>query len=89
MQAFLSFLLGSGIVAIGVLLIVKTEWFLQNFGSIEWFDEKLGHEGGSRLGYKIVGLTFCFFGILTAFGLFKGFFIATAGQYLLPPNARQ
>jgi hypothetical protein len=27
-----------------------------NFGRIPWFDEHLGIEDGSRLGYKIIGL---------------------------------
>lgn len=52
---------------------MKTEWFMINFGRISWFEEKLGTEGGSRLGYKIIGLIAIFFGLMLITGLFGGF----------------
>jgi hypothetical protein len=45
------FILGVLVIAIGVFLVLKTEWFMSNFGRITWFENKLGSEGGSRLGY--------------------------------------
>ncbi len=56
--------LGLVILAIGALLTIKTEWFLNNFGSIDWFEDKLGSSGGSRLGYKLIGFVFLFLGII-------------------------
>ena len=50
MQIFLGIL----ITAIGAIFVIKTEWFLENFGRLDWFEQKLGTEGGSRLGYKII-----------------------------------
>jgi len=61
------------IFAVGVILIMKTEWFYVNFGRIAWFEEKLGPEGGSRMGYKILGLIGIFFGLMLITGLFGGF----------------
>ena len=58
------------IFIIGVLLIIFTEWFLQNFGRIEWAEQKLG--GGTRFFYKLLGLILMFFGLLMIFGLFGG-----------------
>lgn len=56
--------LGLVILAIGALLTIKTEWFLNNFGSITWFEDKFGSSGGSRLGYKLIGFIFLFLGII-------------------------
>ncbi len=52
----------------GVLLVIKTEWFLQNFGRISWFEKQFGTEGGSRLGYKLVGILLIFVGIVVMTG---------------------
>ncbi|HNX10539.1 MAG TPA: hypothetical protein PKI61_00075 [bacterium] len=69
----MNFVIGLIVVALGVVLVIKTEWFLQNFGRIAWFESKFGAEGGSRLGYKLVGVVFIFFGLLVMTGLIGGF----------------
>jgi hypothetical protein len=56
------------IVGVGIIFIVKTEWFLNNFGRITWFEDKLGAEGGSRLGYKLVGIILIFVGLIVMTG---------------------
>lgn len=61
------------LIILGTLIVVKTEFLLENFGRISWFEEKLGSQGGSRLGYKLIGLIFIFFGLLLVTGLFNGF----------------
>lgn len=67
-------------IAAGVFLVVKTEWFLSNFGRIAWFEDKLGTEGGSRLGYKLVGIAFLILGIIVMTGSGGEF-----GQWALSP----
>ncbi len=57
-------LIGSVILAAGAFLVIKTEWFISNFGRITWFEMKLGTEGGSRLGYKLVGIALLIFGLI-------------------------
>ncbi len=64
----------------GCFLVIKTEWFLQNFGRIGWFEDKLGSEGGSRLGYKIVGILLIVIGIIVMTGSGSAF-----GEWLLSP----
>jgi len=64
----MSIVLGILITAAGCLLVIYTEWFMNNFGRIAWFEEKLGAEGGSRLGYKIIGGVFLLVGIITMTG---------------------
>jgi len=63
-----SIILGILITAAGVILLAKTEWFVNNFGRIAWFEEKLGSSGGSRLGYKLIGFVFVFIGVIVMTG---------------------
>ena len=56
------------VTAGGSFMVIKTEWFLNNFGRITWFENKLGTEGGSRLGYKLVGVAAIFVGIIMMTG---------------------
>jgi hypothetical protein len=68
-----NFILGLIIMAIGFVIVFKSEAMLSNFGRIAFFEKYLGTEGGSRLGYKIIGLTAVFFGTLIATNLIGGF----------------
>ena len=67
--------LGIIILAVGVVLVIKTEWFLENFGRISWFEKVLGTEGGTRLGYKLLGVLGIFIGIILATGSGESFFL--------------
>jgi hypothetical protein len=66
-------ILGLFIIAAGVGLVMKSEWMLNNFGRIAFFEKYLGLDGGTRLGYKIIGLIFIFIGTLITFGLIDSF----------------
>ncbi len=68
----MNILLGIIIIAIGALIVVKSEWMLNNFGRIPFFEKYLGVEGGSRLGYKMAGLAAIFIGSLIMTGLIGG-----------------
>ncbi len=61
------------LVILGTLIVMYTEWLLKNFGRINWFEKNLGAEGGSRMGYKLVGLIIIFIGLLTMTGMINGF----------------
>ncbi|HBO99878.1 MAG: hypothetical protein UX17_C0031G0009 [Parcubacteria group bacterium GW2011_GWC2_45_7] len=47
-------------VAIGALIVVKSEKLYNIFGAIPWAEQHLGAEGGSRLFYKLIGLAIIF-----------------------------
>ena len=68
-----SILFGLVLVVVGTLIVMKTEWLMQNFGRANWFERNLGAEGGSRLGYKLLGLLAIFVGLLFITGLMGGF----------------
>lgn len=67
------YIFGSLGLLLGVTLVLKTEIFLRTFGRIDWFEEHLANSGGSRAGYKIIGLMFVFFSLMALTGLFDSF----------------
>ncbi|MFH1191895.1 MAG: hypothetical protein V1655_00275 [bacterium] len=69
------FILGIILIIIGCILVIKSEWFYQNFGSIQWAETHLGSSGGSRLMYKLIGLGFIFLGLLGITGMLQGFIV--------------
>ncbi len=73
-------IIGLLIVAFGTVMIFKSEWFFQNFGSVAWAEDNLGTSGGSRLFYKLLGLVLIFVGMLVATNLMTGFLMATLGR---------
>lgn len=79
MNYFIGFLL----VGAGALIVIKTEWFLENFGSINWAEENLGTSGGSRLMYKLIGLAFIFIGFLFITNMMSGFLMGTIGKIFI------
>ena len=76
----MNIIIGILMVIGGTMMVIKTEWIVQNFGRIAWFEEKLGSEGGSRLGYKLVGIIFIVIGIIVMTGSGQVF-----GEWLLSP----
>lgn len=76
-------IIGFLIVAIGSALIIKTEWFVENFGANAWAEAKMGTSGGTRLLYKLLGLVGIFIGFLLITNLFSGFLDATVGKLLV------
>ncbi|MFA5183923.1 MAG: hypothetical protein WC456_00170 [Patescibacteria group bacterium] len=69
----MSIVIGILSIAAGAALVIKTEWFINNFGRIAWFEEKMGSDGGSRLGYKLIGVGLLFIGIITLTGSGEAF----------------
>ncbi|MDD5071250.1 MAG: hypothetical protein PHQ42_00735 [Patescibacteria group bacterium] len=67
------FIFGAVIIAVGASLVIKSEAFLSAFGRIGFFEKHLGLEGGSRLGYKIIGILTIFIGLLIMTNMIGGF----------------
>lgn len=79
----MNILIGLIILAIGALIVIKSEAVLNAFGRIEFFERHLGSEGGSRLGYKLVGILAIFIGILVTTNMIGGFL-----EWILSPLLR-
>ncbi len=80
----MNFIIGLIIIAIGFALVYKSEWMLSNFGRIPFFEKYLGVEGGSRLGYKLIGIFGIFLGTLIMTNMISGFM-----NWVLSPLIRQ
>lgn len=74
------YILGLIMIVVGGLLVVKSEWFLQNFGTVAWAEEHLGFNGGSRLFYKLIGIVIIFFGFMVITNLMGAFLMGTVGK---------
>jgi len=71
-------ILGIILAFIGFLFVWKTEWLMINVGRIEWAEQHLGTEGGSRLAYKVIGTLIILAGLMYATNLtddFLGWFV--------------
>jgi hypothetical protein len=61
-------ILGFIIFLMGPTLVIRTDWYLENVGRIEWAEQHLG--GGTRFFLKLLGVAFIFLGLLMMFNLF-------------------
>lgn len=77
------FIIGLVVMGVGFLFIAKTEWFLSSFGRIGFFEQYLGVNGGSRLGYKLIGIV----GMIIGFMIFTDM-IGNFLEWLLAPLLR-
>ena len=66
-------IIGLIITIVGGIITIKSEKFLNAFGRIAFFENKFGPEGGSRLGYKLIGFLFIFIGVLIITNMIGGF----------------
>ncbi|MCX6779721.1 MAG: hypothetical protein NT034_00890 [Candidatus Magasanikbacteria bacterium] len=79
----MQYFIGVLVIVIGVLLVLKTEWFLQNLGAIAWAEANLGSSGGSRLMYKFMGIIGIFIGFLLVTNMIGGFVMGTIGKLFI------
>ena len=61
-------------LAAGFSMVYYSNWLYYNIGAIGIFEKYLGTSGGSRLGYKLIGLFVIFIGALVTFNLAGAFF---------------
>lgn len=67
-------------IAVGAILVIKTEWFIQNFGTSSWAEEHMGTSGGTRLFYKLVGIAIILIAFLGVSGLLGDIILSTFGS---------
>lgn len=72
-------IIGIIIVIAGVIMVIKKEWFLNNIGRINFFEEKIG-TGSSRLGYQLIGIIAILIGALVISNLWGDLLMGTFGS---------
>lgn len=83
----MNIIFGFVIICAGSIMVARSEWLLNNFGRIYFFDKYLGSSGGTRLGYKMIGSFVIFIGILVLTGMlgaFVGWVLAPLLKYSVP-----
>ena len=68
MKYFLSFL----VIAVGFLMVWKSDWIVNNFGRVNWAEKYLGYDGGSRLFWKLMGVIVIILAMMYMFGFIEG-----------------
>lgn len=66
------YVLGIIIIGIGFLMTWKSEWIVNNFGRINWAEEHLGMDGGTRLFWKLLGIIVIIGAFMYMFDLWGG-----------------
>ncbi|OGF18555.1 hypothetical protein A3I35_03660 [Candidatus Falkowbacteria bacterium RIFCSPLOWO2_02_FULL_45_15] len=78
------FIIGTIGMVVGALTVVYSEKIYNAFGPIPWFEKYLGTEGGSRLGYKIIGLLAFFIFMLVFLNLHQSFILWILSPIIRP-----
>lgn len=82
----MNIILGLVIIALGIFIVAKSDSFLSSFGSIDFFDQHLATSGGSRFGYKLIGLAVIFIGIMIFTNMIGGLLTWIFGPLLRYSN---
>ena len=76
----MQYFFGTLAIILGIVLVIKTEWFVQNFGTSAWAEAHMGTSGGTRLMYKLIGLIFVFGSLMVMTGAFGRIFLGLFGR---------
>lgn len=71
-------------IAVGALMVIKTEGLIQSFGTSEWAESKFATNGGTRTMYKILGVIIIMLALLGLTGQLGGFILGTVGKLFAP-----
>lgn len=75
----MTYFLGILVILLGIVMIIWTEWFVQNFGASAWAEDKFGSSGGTRIMYKILGIIFIFGSLMVMTGMMGEVALAVFG----------
>jgi hypothetical protein len=71
-------------MAVGALIVVYSEKIYNAFGVIPFFEKYLGTEGGSRLGYKLIGILVFFIFMLVFLNMHQSFILWVLSPLIRP-----
>ena len=76
----MKYFFGIGAIVVGIFLVIKTEWFVQNFGASTWAEEHLGTSGGTRLMYKLIGIIMIVLAMMGMTGMLGSVILSVFGR---------
>ena len=76
----MSYIISLLVIALGALITIKSEKIYNALGPVAWAEEHLGTEGGSRLFYKLVGMTLIFLAFFYMSGILQSIGLAIFGR---------
>ncbi|MBT4153641.1 MAG: hypothetical protein HOE53_03250 [Candidatus Magasanikbacteria bacterium] len=76
----MKYAIGFFVIVVGVIFVVKTEWFVRNFGTNAWAEEHMGTSGGTRMMYKLLGIAFIFLSLMGMTGMLGEIFLGVFGR---------
>ena len=76
----MKYVVGILAIVVGIFFVIKTEWFVQNFGTSSWAEHYMGTSGGTRLMYKLLGIIIIFLAMAGMTGLLGQWIMATLGS---------
>ena len=79
----MKYLVGIILIGVGFIIIWKSDWLMENIGRIDWAEQHLGMDGGTRLFYKLIGVAI----IIIAFLLMSGSLASGLKKTLAPDSA--
>ncbi len=82
----MKYVIGLFVIGVGIIFVLKTEWFVRNFGSIAWAEQHLGSSGGTRLMYKLMGVALVFLSLMAMTGLLGEIFLGVFGKLFGVPQ---
>lgn len=78
----MKYFLGVLVIVVGAFMVVKTQWFIENFGYSDWAEAKFGG-GGTRLMYKGLGILFIIGSILGMTGALGEMIVGIFGNLFI------
>jgi hypothetical protein len=76
----MKYVIGIAAIAVGIFIVLKTEWIIENFGTSEWAEQHMGMSGGTRLLYKLIGVIMIILSMMGMTGLLGEVIIGTFGK---------
>jgi hypothetical protein len=67
-------------IAVGALMVIKTEGLVSAFGKSNWAEQHMGTSGGTRMMYKLIGIIVIVVSVMTALGLLQPIILNTFGS---------
>ena len=71
--------LGLLVILLGAVMVIKTPWFVSNFGRSSWAEQHLGG-GGTYLMYKLLGIIMILATLMVVTGLMGELFLSIFGR---------